>query len=384
MKLSSFSNRICLVFCFFVMALLIDFSPVAAQEKLKIDNETVAVVPSPWKFATVDTKASLRGLHVLSEKEIWASGTGGTIVNSIDGGETWRVKIVPGAEELDFRDIHAIDDGTIVAMTSGTPARIYRSTNGGSRWKLCYESTDERVFLDALAFWDEQVGVVMGDPIGDSLFLLGTTDAGKSWKLFPQVPRTIAGEAGFAASGTNMIVTGEHKLMIALGGDVEGSSKQSSRVLVSEDNGKNWAAATVPIGRSPAGGIFSLCFANDKDGVAVGGDYKQPDAKTNNYAVTSDGGKTWTTPSPRQPPSGYRSCAATWINGREVNIVSVGPNGTDLSGDLGNKWHRVSNEGFHAINFTTDGKHGWASGGEGRLARWVGIPKSKPQQNSSR
>ena len=110
-----------------------------SQEKLRIDNDTVAVVESPWQLMNVDTKSHLRGLHVYSSDDVWASGSNGTILNTFDGGENWHVHQVPGAEELDFRDIHAIDDGTVVAITSGTPARIYRSTSGGSNWSMVYE-----------------------------------------------------------------------------------------------------------------------------------------------------------------------------------------------------------------------------------------------------
>lgn len=349
----------------------------SGQEKLKLAEDTFVVAPSPWVLIDVDTQASLRGLHVLSENDIWASGTGGTIVNSINGGETWRVKIVPGAEELDFRDIHAIDDGTVVAITSGTPARIYRTTDGGSNWKLMYENKDERVFLDALSFWDDQTGIVMGDPIGESLFLLATSDGGKTWKRRKDVPRVLPGEAGFAASGTNMITTGSQKVFIGLGSHQAEKSKKTSRILISDNAGTDWSAATVPIKRNPSSGIFSICFANPKDGVAVGGDYQQPDGTSSNYAATHDGGKTWKTPSRRRPPSGFRSCVAKWVDGREVNFVAVGTNGTDLSTDLGNQWRRVSNEGFHAIDFTPDGKHGWATGSDGRVGKWLGIATVK-------
>jgi hypothetical protein len=130
--------------------------------------------------------------------------------------------------------------------------------------------------------------------------------------------------------------------------------------------------------RSPSAGIFSICFANGNDGVVVGGDYKQPDDDSDNYAVTRDGGLTWTTPKPRQPPSGFRSCVATWRDGREVNFVAVGTNGTDLSTDLGTQWRRVSNEGFHAVEFTPDGKQGWACGSDGRVAKWLGVRQAKP------
>ena len=356
-----------------------------SQERLRIDNDTVAVVESPWKLMNVDTKSNLRGLHVLSSDDVWASGSNGTIVNTFDGGENWHVHLVPGAEELDFRDVHAIDDGTVVAITSGTPARIYRSTSGGSNWSLVFENTDERVFLDSVCFLDDRRGIAMGDPIGDGLYLLATRDAGKTWRPFKQVPRILPGEAGFAASGTNMISTEKKKVFIGLGSHEEGQASLTSRILFSLDSAKSWKKTNVPIARSPSAGIFSICFANKKNGVAVGGDYKRADDSSSNYAVTLDGGLTWSTPAVREPPTGFRSCVSVWLKyGREINMIAVGPNGTDRSTDLGQKWHRISNEGFHAVDFEPDGQFGWAVGADGRIAKWQGIvnarvgPKPKP------
>jgi len=349
-----------------------------SQEKLRIDNDTVAVVESPWELMTVDTDSNLRGLHVYSSDDVWASGSNGTIVNTFDGGEKWHVHRVPGAEELDFRDIHAIDDGTVIAITSGTPARVYRSTSGGSNWSLAYESTDERVSFGSVCFLDDRRGIVMGDPVGDGLYLLATRDAGKTWRPFKQVPRVFPGEAGFAASGTNMISTEGKKVFIGLGSHLEGQASQTSRILFSLDSARSWKKTAVPIARSPSAGIFSICFANKKDGVAVGGDSNRADDSSSNYAVTHNGGLTWSTPALREPPSGFRSCVSVWLKyGREVNMIAVGPNGTDRSTDLGQKWHRISNEGFHAVDFAPDGRFGWAVGADGRIAKWQGIVNAR-------
>ena len=62
-----------------------------------------------WIKQSVNTTASFRGLSVVNEKIAWASGTGGTVIRTIDGGRTWDVITVPGAEKLDFRDIEAFD-----------------------------------------------------------------------------------------------------------------------------------------------------------------------------------------------------------------------------------------------------------------------------------
>jgi hypothetical protein len=184
-----------------------------------------------WNLVDVDTTASLRGLHVFDAKHIFASGTGGTVVQSRDGGESWSVQSVVGAEALDFRDIHAIDPNHLVIMSSGSPAR-YRSKDGGQSWAKTFERTDEKYFLDAIAFWDDKNGLVMGDPIDGHVLLLRTTDAGNSWKQIEGTPKLMAGEAGFAASGTNMVTVGENQVFIALGGAPAGQTIQTSRVLL--------------------------------------------------------------------------------------------------------------------------------------------------------
>jgi len=100
--------------------------------------------PAPaWKMMDVDCKqASLRGLHVLDAQHIFASGSKGIVVHSVDGGANWNVQSVAGAEELDFRDIHAIDANNVLIVSAGTPARIYHSSDGCRTWKKVCERTD--------------------------------------------------------------------------------------------------------------------------------------------------------------------------------------------------------------------------------------------------
>ena len=87
-----------------------------------------------WIKQKVDTAASLRGLSVVNEKVIWASGTGGTVLRTTDGGKAWKVMTVPGAEKLDFRDIEAFDASTayILSIGNGESSRIYKTNDGGN------------------------------------------------------------------------------------------------------------------------------------------------------------------------------------------------------------------------------------------------------------
>ena len=109
-----------------------------------------------WTPQAVDTKARLRGLSVVNDKIVWASGTGGTFVRTANGGSTWKAGIVAGASELDFRDVHAVDDrkACLLSIGEGEKSRIYQTTDGGKSWTLQFRNPDPKGFLDALAFWD--------------------------------------------------------------------------------------------------------------------------------------------------------------------------------------------------------------------------------------
>ena len=354
-----------------------------AQEKLRVDNETVAVVESPWIEQDVDTNADLRGLSVVDENTVWVCGTDGTVIYSDNSGETWTVRKIKNDPVYDFRDIHAFDEATAIVINHGTPARILKTTNGGIRWKPVLDYPDKAASFSSVSFWDDRRGIVMSDPIEGSALLLRSIDGGVTWRqLRPENrPDLEFGEVGFAGSGTNMQARGRKSLYIGLGGGKDGRTDPSSRMLITRDFCKTWTVSGLPLRRSATSGIFSVHFFNDEDGVAVGGDYKNADSTESNYAFTENGGETWSIPSPRVPPTGFRSCIAQYVSGKEIGLVAVGPNGTDLSSDLGHKWRRISDKGYNVVGFSPDGKTGWAAGADGRIAKWK-MPKVKKQNPS--
>ncbi|MGE5231379.1 MAG: oxidoreductase, partial [Deltaproteobacteria bacterium] len=60
--------------------------------------------------------ASLRGLSVAPDGAVWASGTGGTVLQSRDGGRSWTARSIPDAGGLDLRDVAAVSASTAYAM----------------------------------------------------------------------------------------------------------------------------------------------------------------------------------------------------------------------------------------------------------------------------
>ena len=74
-----------------------------------------------------NTSENLRGLSAVSPAIIWASGTHGTYLRTVDGGSTWVAGHVEGADNLDFRDVQAFsaDEAYLLAAGPGDQSRIF-------------------------------------------------------------------------------------------------------------------------------------------------------------------------------------------------------------------------------------------------------------------
>src|SRR5262249_44212691 len=53
-----------------------------------------------------NTTAMLIAASAVNDTVVWASGARGTFVRTVDGGTTWVSGRVPGADRLQFRDVH--------------------------------------------------------------------------------------------------------------------------------------------------------------------------------------------------------------------------------------------------------------------------------------
>jgi len=314
-----------------------------------------------WQKQTVEAKASLRGLSVVNEKVIWASGTNGTFLRTIDGGKTWTIGKVPDADNLDFRDVEAFDANTayLLSIGNGENSRIYKTTDGGATWKLQFKNTNEKAFFDALAFWDKDNGIAMSDPVDGKYLLISTNDGGANWKVLDnsKMPNPKEGEAAFAASGTCLITNGKSDVFLVSGGN-------EARVFRSNNRGINWLISDTPIIKGTTGsGIFSIAMYDSKRGAIVGGNYEKPNEITNNLAFTNDGGKTWNL---SKGLNGYRSGVA-YID--KKTIFAVGASGSDLSTDGGKTWKNLDKENYNGVQAKGINSV-WAVGANGLIAKY--------------
>lgn len=299
---------------------------------------------------------SFRGLSVVNNDIVWVSGSQGTVGRSIDGGSTWKWIKVAGFEETDFRDIEAFDKNIAVIMGISEPAYILRSTDGGDSWQTVYEDKTPGIFLDAMEFWNDMSGIVIGDPIDGKFFIGRTFDGGKTWQTIPEINKPVAdsGEACFASSGTNIRKLTKSEAVFITGG-------LTSHIFI-----RNQKIALPIIQGTQTTGANSIAVKNRKTMIAVGGDYTKKDDATKNCVITKDGGLTWKFPT--TSPKGYRSCIEflakkTWI--------TSGLNGVDISKDDGDNWQSISTESFHVVRKAKKGNAVYFAGNKGKIGKLI-------------
>ncbi len=324
-------------------------------------NERRGFYPD-WESQNSGTNASLRGLSVVDGEVAWASGQFGTILRTTNGGQEWERKSIPGIDSADFRDIEAFSDEVAYVLSAGSPAYIFKTTDGGDNWVKQWEDTLPDIFMDGMAFWDEQRGMVMGDPRDNAFVLLKTSRGGESWRQITQSGRSLSpssGEGGFAASGNNIVAKGRECVWFATGGT-------TSRIFRSLDAGRTWEVNQSPLAQgNPSQGVFSLAFTDTLKGVAVGGDYRNPGSMMKNAGYTANGGRTWYPAI--IPPQGYRSGVA-YLPTADT-YVAVGTTGSDYSTDLGGTWVALDTIGYHSIQAAPSSSVAWVCGGDGKIAR---------------
>jgi hypothetical protein len=350
---------------------------------------TPAQKSAPWQMQESGTSAGLRGIDSVDGTVAWASGTGGTVLKTTDGGAHWEKCAVPDAETtLDFRGVQAWDARTAIAMASGPGdrSRLYKTTDGCKTWSLLFRNPDApNGFFDS--FWlNGSRGILLGDPVREHFAVFLTENSGKSWKSDEHAGLSINGRslAAFAASNSSIpIGNALFTRAFATGGKSGSVFFSRPFTLGEEQHGMidrlvrkepPWKSSSIPLasGTDSAGafsvayrypvtiGICAECTFNDNSlFVAVGGDYTKPNETSGTAAWSTDGGWTWTASA--NPPHGYRS-GVQWSEPLKA-WIAVGTNGSDISRDDGRTWRPLDNGNWNAVSLP------FVVGPNGRIAR---------------
>ncbi|HEX4312069.1 MAG TPA: hypothetical protein VHZ25_18710 [Acidobacteriaceae bacterium] len=358
----------------------------------------VPVARAQWILESAPSNADLRGIANAGNGVAWASGSGGTVLRTTDGGERWeRCATPPDAERLDFRGIQAFDASTAVVMSSGkgTLSRLYKTRDGCRTWTLVATNPDADGFWDGMAARVRVAtagdvcdagsrmieGAILGDPVvrgssggkaGRASLYLADFEAGIDCakdKLGPSAAAIFAQpiDGAFAASNSGLALLDVGTYWIA-----------AETRLIEYSTGfadpghyavQNFCEVAFPVSHhTESSGIFSLAIrpgsvepekgtrlleepgwkeptCRKANMVVVGGDYTAPDNRKETAAWT--GGKNKFEPA-RTMPGGFRSAVAWDAAARAW--IAVGPNGTDVSTDDGRDWRAVHPAGDDAAD----------------------------------
>ena len=221
---------------------------------------------SNWVVQQSGVNDSLTAVMAVSNNVVWAGGTDGKVLRTINGGTTWN-SVGGGAIGTDIvNTVEALDANTaLVATYSETGGKIFKTINGGSSWSSVYSITG--AFIGGIQMKNTLEGYAVGSPIEGRWLVLKTTNGGITWDSLKTAPAQIADDYG--------------PVGMQLLGDTLWFGTFSGSIYRSTDLGKTWTSATTS-GSTSFGPHFNSAAKGLLGNFSDGSFYK-----------STDGGATW-------------------------------------------------------------------------------------------
>ncbi|WP_300673074.1 glycosyl hydrolase [Soonwooa sp.] len=277
---------------------------------------------------------SIRAIEIHNGK-VWYAGSQSKFgyVDIKNSKQQKQIKINELNQE--FRVLARFKDGSFQTVNIGSPAQFY-SINKDFKISELAKFTDSTTFYDSYKI-DSKTnnGLAISDPFSNGKIDFYMVVNGDPIDIIDKLPTYAKGEAHFAASNSNIAMQGD-KVWIATGGI-------KARVFKFDwSKVSKWEAFETPFVQGTSSqGIYSIDFADENFGIAVGGDYKNQSENINNIATTNDGGKTWQIQASGQN-AGYSTCVKIKPKSKGKEIVALGDGHISYSKDFGKTWTKIS------------------------------------------
>jgi photosystem II stability/assembly factor-like uncharacterized protein len=295
-----------------------------------------------WSRQSSGTMAWLHAVYFINQQHGWVAGSGGTLLETRDGGETWKKVSTLTRDTLD--DVYFADEriGWLVAerdelkLKTNDEARSYllKTEDGGFTWRqLFLNGPDSNVRLGRAVFADADRGWVFGE----TGVVFATIDGGAHWTR--------------QASPTKHLLLGGAFVDYAHGW----LAGAGATILQTSNGGMTWQSGVV---RNGSGARFNaISFVGGRLGWAVGA--------TGLIFATTDGGHIWLA---QRSPSNVDLLDVKFVDASDG--WAAGDQGVLLHTiDGGAHWMVESSSTSHALQrlFFTDRNHGWAVGFGGTI-----------------
>jgi photosystem II stability/assembly factor-like uncharacterized protein len=311
------------------------------------------------------TTSTLSAIQFVDANTVFASGAGGTVLRSDDGGNTWTSLASSSADYLVGLSFSSATTGTIVGgnplintqsvirtdnlgatwfpqttgstvmllgvsfpnantgWAVGSGGKIFKTTDGGTTWATQTSGVTEN--LEDAEFVDANTGYIAGD-WGR---ILKTTNGGAAWVAQTSGTNIFLYGISFVNASTGTIVGNAGKILRTTNGGATWASQTSgtttnltavwcvdaniqyavgwSGIIRKTTNaGTTWTAQT----SGTTSDLYGVSFKDANTGIAVGLNGK--------ILRTTDGGTTWSPPSPL--PIQLASFTATVLNASTVRL----------------------------------------------------------------
>lgn len=226
-----------------------------------------------WTRQSVGSLASLHAVFFLDENQGWAGGTRGTLLSTVDAGNSWQLMSKPTTDII--RDLYFVDNlhGWLVCAvnsydaTNKQDAQTYlmQTDDGGASWN--------RLGIGSTGAKTRVVGAVLrrkggrGWAFGEEGTIFATQDSGKTWQSLQSPTHHLL------LGGT--FIDDNYGWLVGTG----------ATILRTSDGGYTWQLSGVTDSNEGAVRFAAVSFVDNRGGWVVGTEGR--------IYRTIDGGSTW-------------------------------------------------------------------------------------------
>ena len=300
-----------------------------------------------WARQRAGTMSWLHSVFFIDQNRGWAVGSKGTLLQTLDGGETWKPRGSLSSDDV-VRDVFFIDEktGWIVCevnayklkLEEDPRAYLMKTIDGGESWTRVEIKGFEVDAILVRAFFNRNG---RGWTFGEAGSIYTTRDAGDTWtKLQSPTRRLLLG---------GMFVDDDRGWLVGAG----------ATIIQTSDGGETWYQSTLPqVEKSVR--FTATTFVDNRKGWAVG--------SGGNVYRTDNGGRTW-----------QRQESTVDVDLFDVKFVdamegwAVGAEGTIIhTVDGGEHWTAERSGTQHPLErvFFTNRNRGWAVGFGGTVVAY--------------
>lgn len=319
-----------------------------------------------WSTAGTNpvTGRDLNSAWAVSPTVCWMCGattssTLGYVILTTNGGTTW-INVTGSMPSSGFGLYTISGISATEAWVGASDGGLYHTTNAGGTWTFVTLPTPATPFVDVVHFFNQNTGIVIGDPSG-SWGYYWTTNAGANWTFGP-APSATGTEAGwnnaYCALDTGHIWFGTNNTKIYRGGFRSGFT----------------GAPTIGVSS------FGVAFFNANTGVSTMATASNTVSANN---VTTNGGVTWTSGfTPAGVQFGLKAFPGTpyaWSGGAGATGGVI-----YFSSNYGVNWTSqfTTSAAVYALSFANPNA-GFAGASGGTIYKWIGTLNEVNTNNNS-